>query len=305
MGTPEFAVPSLDILVKNNFNVVAVVTSKDSYGGRGGKQLIESAVKKYAMENNIPVLQPLNLKSESFVSELKSYKPDIIIVVAFRMLPEVIWTMPALGTFNLHGSLLPKYRGAAPINHAIINGDHETGVTFFKLKHEIDTGDILLKKKLPIYESDDAGCLHDRMMYLGAEVVLTSVKLIVSQKYDFIYQDDAEATKAPKIFHDTCRIDFTKSVEHIYNFVRGLSPYPSAWFKLENTEIKVIMVSKEFAADDNLPGTIISDAKKFVKIKCSNGYIHLLKIKQQGKKLMTASEFLNGNKIEATKINYT
>ena len=229
MGTPEFAVPSLDILVQNNYDIVAVVTSTDSYGGRGGKQLIESSIKKYAIEHHIPVLQPTNLKSPGFIEQLKSFEADLQIVVAFRMLPEIVWNMPPLGTFNLHGSLLPKYRGAAPINHAIIQGETETGVTSFKLKHEIDTGDVLLRKKVAIDVNDDAGTLHDRMMIIGADVVLETVKRIESGKYTFTKQEDAESTKAPKIFHETCQIDFNKPVDQVYNFIRGLIPYPGAW----------------------------------------------------------------------------
>lgn len=302
MGTPEFAVPSLDILVKNNYDVVAVVTSPDSYGGRGGKQLIESSIKKYAVEHRFPVLQPTNLKSPEFIDELKTYHADIQIVVAFRMLPEVVWNMPPLGTFNLHGSLLPKYRGAAPINHAIIRGETETGVTSFKLKHEIDTGDVLLQKKVPVYEDDDAGTLHDRMMNAGAEVVLETVKRIESGKYIFLKQDDTQATKAPKIFHETCKIDFKKPVDQVYNFIRGLSPYPGAWCVLEGKEIKLFKTKKRMFSDDNEYGTIVTDHKKLLEIKCSDGYIQIISLKPQGKKEMSVIDFLNGNKVEATYI---
>jgi len=303
MGTPEFAVPSLDILVKNNYDVVAVVTSPDSYGGRGGKQLIESSIKKYAVEHRFPVLQPTNLKSPEFIDELKTYHADIQIVVAFRMLPEVVWNMPPLGTFNLHGSLLPKYRGAAPINHAIIRGETETGVTSFKLKHEIDTGDVLLQKKVPVYEDDDAGTLHDRMMNAGAEVVLETVKRIESGKYIFLKQDDTLATKAPKIFHETCKIDFKKPVDQVYNFIRGLSPYPGAWCVLEGKEIKLFKTKKRMFSDDNEDGTIVTDHKKLLEIKCSDGYIQIITLKPQGKKEMSVIDFLNGNKVEATSID--
>ena len=216
MGTPEFAVPSLDILVKSGYNVVAVVTAADNYGGRGGKQLIESAIKKYAVKNGIPVLQPEKLKAPFFLEQLKSFQADLQIVVAFRMLPEVVWNMPPLGTFNLHGSLLPKYRGAAPINHAIINGEKETGVTSFKLKHEIDTGDILLQRPILIEDDDTAGSLHNRMMMLGAEVVHDTVKLIESGNYNFIKQDNTLVSKAPKNFHETCKIDFNQHVDIVF-----------------------------------------------------------------------------------------
>ena len=228
MGTPEFAVPSLDILVQNGYEIAAVVTAPDSMGGRGGKQLIESAVKKYAVEKQIPVLQPEKLKSPAFIDTLKNIKADIQIVVAFRMLPEMVWNMPPLGTFNLHGSLLPKYRGAAPINHAIINGEKETGVTSFKLKHEIDTGDILMQKTIPISDDENAGSLHDKMKMIGAEVVLETVKMIENGDYTFIRQKDELASHAPKIFHETCRIDFNNPIQKIHNFIRGLSPYPGA-----------------------------------------------------------------------------
>ncbi|MBK7805637.1 MAG: methionyl-tRNA formyltransferase [Saprospiraceae bacterium] len=302
MGTPEFAVPSLDILVQNNYDIIAVVTSTDSYGGRGGKQLIESSIKKYAIEHHIPVLQPTNLKSPGFIEQLKSFEADLQVVVAFRMLPEVVWNMPPLGTFNLHGSLLPRYRGAAPINHAIIQGETETGVTSFKLKHEIDTGDVLLQKKVPVYENDDAGILHDRMMNAGAEVVLETVKLIESGKYTFLKQDDSLATKAPKIFHETCKIDFKKPVDQVYNFIRGLSPYPGAWCVLEGKEIKLLKTKKRMFTDDNEAGTIVTDHKKSLEIKCKDGYIQVISLKPQGKKEMSVIDFLNGNKIVATSI---
>ena len=302
MGTPEFAVHSLDILVKNKYNVVAVVTSTDSYGGRGGKQLIESSIKKYAIEHHIPVLQPTNLKSPGFIEQLKSFEADLQVVVAFRMLPEVVWNMPPLGTFNLHGSLLPKYRGAAPINHAIIQGETETGVTSFKLKHEIDTGDVLLRKKVAIDENDDAGTLHDRMMIIGADVVLETVKLIESGKFTFTKQEDAESTKAPKIFHETCKIDFKKPVDQVYNFIRGLSPYPGAWCVLEGKEIKILKTKKRMFIDDYEAGTIVTDHKKSLEIKCKDGYIQVISLKPQGKKEMSVIDFLNGNKIVATSI---
>lgn len=303
MGTPEFAVPSLDILVQNNYDVVAVVTSPDSYGGRGGKQLIESSIKKYAVEHHIPVLQPTNLKSPEFIGQLKSYQADVQLVVAFRMLPEVVWIMPPLGTFNLHGSLLPKYRGAAPINHAIIQGETETGVTSFKLKHEIDTGDVLLRKKVSIDENDDAGTLHERMMIIGADVVLETVKQIESGKYTFTKQEDAESTKAPKIFHETCKIDFKKPVDQVYNFIRGLSPYPGAWCVLEGKEIKLLKTKKRMFTDENETGTIVTDHKKSFEIKCNDGYIHVISLKPQGKKEMSVIDFLNGNKIAAKTID--
>ncbi|HMT70402.1 MAG TPA: methionyl-tRNA formyltransferase, partial [Saprospiraceae bacterium] len=262
MGTPEFAVSSLDILVQNGHQIVAVVTSIDSYGGRGGKQLLESAVKKYAVAHDIPVLQPTNLKSPAFLETLRSYTADLQIVVAFRMLPEVVWNMPPLGTVNLHGSLLPKYRGAAPINHAIINGETETGVTSFKLKHEIDTGDVIMSRSIKIEDSDDAGTLHDKLKDLGAQVVLETVNKIANGSVDFQIQSDDEATAAPKIFHETCKIDFDRPVAEVYNFIRGLSPYPAAWCIIDQKEVKILQASKINEDDENKPTKIISDHKR-------------------------------------------
>lgn len=298
MGTPQFAVPSLKILVQQNFNVVAVITAADSYGGRGGKTLIESPVKKYAVSQNIPVLQPIKLKSPEFIETLKSYQADLQIVVAFRMLPEIVWNMPHLGTYNLHGSLLPKYRGAAPINHAIINGETTTGVTSFKLKHEIDTGDILIRRSIDIKDDDNAGSLHDKMMELGAEVILETVTLLQSGNVNYIAQNDDEATPAPKIFHETCKIDFDKPVKKVYDFIRGLSPYPAAWCYVDGKEMKVLKASFELTPNDNhQPGFIITDQKKVLKIKCKDGYIQFLTIKPEGKKVMEIHEFLNGHKV--------
>lgn len=294
MGTPQFAVASLDILVKNGFDVVAVITSTDKYGGRGGKQLIESAVKKYAVQADIPVLQPKNLKSPKFVEELRSYKADIQVVVAFRMLPEVVWNMPQHGTINLHGSLLPKYRGAAPINWAVINGDKETGVTTFRLKHEIDTGNLIMQAKMPIHEDDTAGTVHDRMMELGAEVMLQTIQSIQSGDYITQPQDESQVSKAPKIFHDTCQIDFTRSADEVYNFVRGLSPYPAAWMMLGDKEMKVFDVERSFEEELPASGTIISDNKHYIKVAADDGFIILKDIKLQGKKRMDVKSFLNG-----------
>ncbi|MEL6867522.1 MAG: methionyl-tRNA formyltransferase, partial [Bacteroidota bacterium] len=218
MGTPDFAVPSLKILVENGFNVVGVITATDKLGGRGKKKVIESAVKRYAVAQNIPVLQPKNLKAPEFVEELRALKADLQVVVAFRMLPVVVWDMPPIGTINLHGSLLPKYRGAAPINWAVIKGEQETGVTTFFLKHAIDTGDILLQERMPIGESETAGEVHDRMMHLGAEVVLKSVKAIENGDYQLMAQDDAKVTKAPKIFRETCQVQFDQNTKIVNYF---------------------------------------------------------------------------------------
>ncbi len=235
MGTPDFAVPSLDILVKSGHEVVAVVTSTDKLGGRGGKQILQSPIKKYAEANIIPVLQPPNLKSPAFIEELKSYNADLQVVVAFRMLPELVWSMPKLGTFNLHGSLLPKYRGAAPINWAVINGETETGVTTFFIKHEIDTGDLLFQEAIPIGENETAGEVHDRMMLVGADLVLKTVNAIQNDKYKLSKQDESKVCKAPKIYHETCEIDFNQPVKKVHDFIRGLSPYPGAWTLIGGT----------------------------------------------------------------------
>ncbi|MFZ1750713.1 MAG: methionyl-tRNA formyltransferase [Saprospiraceae bacterium] len=302
MGTPDFAVPSLDILLKHNYDVVAVVTSPDSFGGRGGKVLIQSAVKKYALQHDLPILQPKNLKSEAFVDELRSYHADIQIVVAFRMLPEVVWNMPPKGTYNLHGSLLPKYRGAAPIHHAIIQGEKITGVTSFKLKHEIDTGDILLSESIPISPDDNVGSMHDKMMVLGADVVLRTVRQLERGDITFQKQNSADVTKAPKIFHEDCQISFEKSVENVYNFIRGLSPYPTAWTIIDGMELKVLKAEKEFLNDDRTPGSISTDHKRNLKIKCTDGYISLLSVKPQGKREMPISDFLNGHQIKDQKV---
>src|SRR6478735_1933422 len=239
MGTPEFAVPSLEILVESKFNVVAVITAPDKPQGRGQK-LTASPVKESAIKHNIPVLQPTNLKSPEFLEELKSYNANLQIVVAFRMLPEAVWSMPAIGTFNLHASLLPQYRGAAPINWAIINGEKETGVTTFFLKHEIDTGSIIFQEKEPIHDSDDVGLLYDRLMIRGAQLVLKTVRSIETGNYPSVPQPEhVEIKHAPKIFKETCQINWNQSSTKIINFVRGLSPYPAAWAVLNEKTYKV------------------------------------------------------------------
>lgn len=303
MGTPEFAVPTLDALVKKGANIVAVVTSTDSYGGRGGRQLIESAVKEYAVNHGIPVIQPSNLKSEKFLNQLKSLKPDVQIVVAFRMLPEAVWTLPPKGTYNLHASLLPKFRGAAPINHAIIAGEKDTGVTAFRLKHEIDTGDIAIRRSEPIHETDNAGSLYDRLKMLAAEVATELVEQIETDSVVFIRQDDSLATKAPKIFHETCRIDFGKTAGEVHNFIRGLSPYPGAWCNIGGKEYKILDSRHEFHIDNHQPGDIVTDHKKILKVRCADGYIWFTSIKAEGKKAMPASDLLNGHKITETRVS--
>jgi methionyl-tRNA formyltransferase len=296
MGTPEFAVPSLEILLEHGFNIVAVITAVDKYGGRGKKKLLESAVKKCALNHGIDILQPKNLKNLEFIDKLKSYAADLQIVVAFRMLPEVVWNMPSLGSYNLHGSLLPKYRGAAPINWAVINGDKETGVTTFKLKHAIDTGDVLLQKKMAIYNDDTAGNVHDRMMWLGASAVLDTVQRIHAGKTQLLQQDSSETSKAPKIHRETCEIDFDKECEDVYNFIRGMSPYPTAWTKLNGQQLKIYQSDFELVIDEFKIGEMQTDQKKFLKFKCKNGYVNALEVQLEGKQKMGIQSFLNGYK---------
>jgi len=294
MGTPDFAVPSLKILLNNGYEVVAVITATDKMGGRGKNKLIQSAVKKFAVEQNLPVLQPKNLKAPAFVEELQSLKADLQIVVAFRMLPEIVWNMPPLGTINLHGSLLPKYRGAAPINWAVINGEKETGVTTFLLQHEIDTGDLLLQKSIEIEENETAGEVYNRMMEMGAGVLLETVQLLESGNYTTSAQDASLATKAPKIYHETCEIDFARNTQEIHNFIRGLSPYPTAWTILDEKKLKVFRTQKEIVAHSYEPGIVTSDNKSFLKVATLDGFVHLLELQLSGKKRMKVKDFLNG-----------
>lgn len=296
MGTPEFAVPSLDILYQNGYDIVGVITATDKQGGRGGKQLIQSAVKKYAVEKGIKVLQPKNLKAPEFLEELRSLQADLQVVVAFRMLPEVVWNMPPIGTINLHGSLLPAYRGAAPIHWAVINGEKETGVTTFFLKHEIDTGDMLMQEKLPIYPDDNTGNVHDRMMELGANVVLASVQKIDSKHYTLQPQDNSKVSKAPKIRTETCEINFDQTTDQVYNFIRGMSPFPTAWTTLEGKKLKVFKASKGVDAPLNEPGHFTTDGKKYLRFFTLDGYVDLEDLQLQGKKRMKIKDFLNGYK---------
>ena len=302
MGTPGFAVPSLDILLKNNYNVVAVVTMPDKPAGRGRK-IKQSPVKEYAVAHNIPVLQPTNLKSPEFLEELKSYNANLQIVVAFRMLPEAVWNMPELGTFNLHASLLPKYRGAAPINWAIINGEKETGVTTFFLQHEIDTGDILFQEKVDIAETETAGTLHDKLMNVGAKLVLKTVKAIENNDYELTAQDESLACPAPKIFKKDCLIDWNDTQENIYNKIRGLSPYPAAFTYLtgKNGKKKVLKIYfAEKTGEENAaqPGTIFTDNKNFIKIATKNGLLNITDLQLEGKKRLKIKDFLNGTDME-------
>ncbi|MEO5948234.1 MAG: methionyl-tRNA formyltransferase [Chitinophagaceae bacterium] len=299
MGTPEFAVASLDALVKSECNIVAVITAPDKPGGRG-MQLQQSAVKIYAVENNLYLLQPEQLKNPEFLAELKSLQADLQIVVAFRMLPEVVWNMPSMGTVNLHGSLLPQYRGAAPINWAVINGEKETGVTTFKLKHEIDTGDIILQESFPIGENDNAGFVHDRMKEVGAKLL---VKTVIGLTDDTLKETPQSAIKnlksvilkhAPKIHTETCEIDWDQPVEKIFNLIRGLSPYPTAFTFLNDKKLKIFTAEKEVTTPTIKAGDFETDGKIFLKFAGINGFIHLLEIQLEGKKRMKIDEFLRG-----------
>lgn len=294
MGTPEFAVPCLDILVKNGYQIVGVITAVDKFGGRGKKTLIESPIKKYAEKNGLQILQPKNLKSKVFQKKLRALEADLQIVVAFRMLPESVWNMPKHGTYNLHGSLLPAYRGAAPINWAIIKGEQQTGVTSFKLKHEIDTGDTLYQDTLPIYYFDTLKQVHDRMQLLAATTILKTVDAIDHDRIELIHQDNSKVSHAPKLFTETCEIDSTKTTTEIHNFIRGLNPFPTAWTSLEDKKLKVYSISTETTDDQNQAGQWYSDNKTYLKMKCSDGYIRILDLQLQGKRRMTIKEFLNG-----------
>ncbi|MEM1320629.1 MAG: methionyl-tRNA formyltransferase [Bacteroidota bacterium] len=298
MGTPDFAVPSLEILHRNGYDIVGVITATDKRGGRGKKKLMESAVKQYAVANGLRVLQPRNLKAPEFVEELRSLQADLQVVVAFRMLPVVVWDMPPLGTINLHGSLLPKYRGAAPIHWAVIKGEKETGVTSFFLKHKIDTGDLLFSDRLLIDEEDTTGDVHDRMMHLGAGVVLKSVNAIAEGDYTLQPQEDSEATKAPKLFHEDCEIDFARPTEEVYNLIRGLSPFPTAWMTLDGEELKIYKAGKVVADHEFLPGSIHTDHKTYLSFATNDGFINVLDLKLQGRRRMDIKDFLNGYKFK-------
>lgn len=302
MGTPDFAVASLEILVKNGYDVVGVVTAPDKPAGRG-QQLQQSAVKQFAVAHNLNVLQPTNLKEENFLQQLQNLKADLQIVVAFRMLPEKVWNMPPLGTYNVHASLLPNYRGAAPINWAIINGEKETGVTTFKLKHEIDTGSILLRRKVVIGPDMNAGQLHDELMRVGAELLLESVKKIESRNIELKEQSallgpGAEPKHAPKIFKQDCKIDWSRSGEQIHNHIRGLSPYPCAWTELDadgkNISFKIYRATFSASLHNLKVGTIVCDGKKELKAACADGFMMIHELQAEGKKKMPVEDFLRG-----------
>lgn len=297
MGTPEFAVASLDALVKAGCNIVGVVTAPDKPAGRG-MQLQQSALKKYAVENDLHVLQPEKLKSPEFLEELRSLKADLQIVVAFRMLPEVVWNMPPMGTINVHGSLLPKYRGAAPINWAIINGEKETGVTTFKLKHEIDTGDILLQEKIIIRDDENAGELHDEMKEVGASLLVKTIQQLEKNTAKEIPQLTIDNSPlpphAPKIFTDTCKIDWKKPVDKVYDLIRGLSPYPAAFSFLDEKKIKIYSAIKEKTIPSISVGSFETDKKTYLKFACTDGYISIKELQLEGKKKMSVEDFLRG-----------
>lgn len=296
MGTPGFAVPSFEILVNNGVNVVAVITAPDKPQGRGQK-VTASPVKTSALNHNVPVLQPSNLKSPDFLAELKSYGADLQVVVAFRMLPEVVWSMPRLGTFNLHASLLPQYRGAAPINWAIINGEKETGVTTFFLKHDIDTGSMIFQEKEPIHNNDNAGTLYERLMQRGAQLVLKTVKAIESEAYEATPQpDSADLRHAPKIFKETCEINWAQPGEAVRNFIRGLSPYPAAWTTIAGKTFKIYNASKvAYEGAEENPGAFFTDNKNYLYLKTNDGWLSIEELQPEGKKRMAIQDFLRGN----------
>ncbi len=306
LGTPEFAVESLDLLVREGFNIVGVVTMPDKPAGRGHR-MFESPVKLYAKEHGLKLMQPVKLKDPEFVSELQSLDADLFIVIAFRMLPEVVWQMPRLGTFNLHAALLPRYRGAAPINWAVINGDTETGVTTFFLKHEIDTGDIISQERVEILPTDNVGDVHDKLMHLGATLTLDTVNHIlkgdlVTIPQDKLLTEGAETSLAPKIFKETCHIDWTLPAVRVHNLVRGLSPYPCAWTELYDAtdneggaiyNLKVLETRVTDGDGSATPGCVISRDGGLI-VACGEGAIEILRLQPAGKKAMTAAEFLRG-----------
>lgn len=313
MGTPDFAVESLKQLIEADFNIVGVITAPDKPAGRGHK-LKQSPVKKFAVKKNIPVLQPQKLKNKEFISELTQLKADLQVVVAFRMLPEVVWAMPPRGTINLHASLLPQYRGAAPINWAIINGEKETGATTFFIRHQIDTGNIIFQEKIPIAQDENAQVVHDKLMVMGADLLVKTVKAIAENNFPEKKQQDILSKKvklkhAPKIFKQDCKINWQQDCHTIYNFIRGLSPYPVAWFELENiktgkkTTMRIFEATYRTEQTDKPAGTIISDNKNFIGITTNNGIILLKDLQLQDKKRMQVEDFLRGFDIETVIIN--
>ncbi|WP_297097391.1 methionyl-tRNA formyltransferase [uncultured Draconibacterium sp.] len=304
MGTPDFAVASLQALVEGGYNIVGVITAPDKPAGRG-KKLHQSAVKVYASEQGLNVMQPEKLKNPEFLDELRALEADLQVVVAFRMLPEVVWDMPRLGTFNLHGSLLPQYRGAAPLNWAVINGETQTGVTTFLLDHEIDTGKILFRKEIDIWENDTVGTIHDALMGIGAKLVVETVDALASGDYKAIPQEELvaeseEIKHAPKIFKEDCKIDWSADADAVCNLIRGLSPSPAAWSTLKHKQSGKEIATKIFMTmrvEDNKntpPGTLESDGKNFIKVACTNGWLQITDLQIAGKKRMKVQEFLRG-----------
>lgn len=302
MGTPDFAVESLRCLVEGGYNVAGVITMPDKPAGRGHK-LQFSPVKQYALDHNLPLLQPEKLKDEAFVRALREWKADLQIVVAFRMLPEVVWNMPRLGTFNLHASLLPQYRGAAPINWAVINGDTETGITTFFLRHEIDTGEVIQQVRIPIADTDNVGVVHDKLMVLGGKLVTETVDAILNDAVKPIPQEEmavvGELRPAPKIFKETCRIDWNQPVKRIYDFIRGLSPYPAAWSELvqpdgEAVVMKIFETEKIIKSHQLAPGTLLTDGKTYIHIAAKDGFITIHALQLPGKKRLNTDELLRG-----------
>ena len=304
MGTPEFAVESLRRLVEGGYNVVGVITMPDKPVGRHQDTLQASAVKQYAVAHGLPVLQPEKLKEPAFLEQLRALRADLQIVVAFRMLPEVVWAMPPLGTFNLHASLLPQYRGAAPINWAVINGETETGVTTFFLRHEIDTGAVIRQVRVPIADTDNVGIVHDKLMEVGGQLVVDTVDRILAGDVHPVPQEempDCGALKAaPKIFKETCRIDWQgKTLKQLHDFVRGLSPYPAAWTEMQDASgkvysLKIFATEKEAGTPEEPTGTILSDGRTYLKVAVDGGYLHLTELQIDGKKRMRTEDFLRG-----------
>lgn len=296
MGTPDFAVDSLSALLDADFDIVGVITAPDKPAGRGQK-ISESAVKKFAIEKGLTVLQPLKLKDPDFIHELRSLNADIQVVVAFRMLPEIVWNMPSKGTINLHASLLPQYRGAAPINWAIINGEKRSGVSTFFLKQEIDTGDLLFAKEIDIKTDDTAGDLHDKLMVLGAGLLVKTLKAIEAGKYTENPQhtlQESELKKAPKIFREDCEINWDRPVKEVFNLIRGLSPYPTAYSTLQGKTLKIFNAGFEEIPVNDKPGSVLTDHKTYLKFACQNGLISVLELQLEGKKRMKVDEFLRG-----------
>lgn len=298
-GTPEFAVPSLEKLLDHGYDIVGVVTATDKFAGRGGKHLHQSAVKQAAVKHGLPVLQPPRLKDPAFIEALRSLKPDLQVVIAFRMLPEVVWSLPPLGTINLHASLLPRYRGAAPINWAIINGETQTGLTTFFIRHEIDTGDLLFQERVAIGENETAGELHDRMKIVGAELVLKTVQAIEQGDYTLQKQDESLVSHAPKIFHKDCRIDFERTTLEVHNFIRGLSPWPGAWtivhFPQEGIqELKILRTEKVYEPHSLPAGTFVRRGNNELLIATLDGFVRVLELQPENRRKMDAVAFING-----------